>query len=278
MKRILTIQDISCVGKCSLTVALPVLSAAGLETCVLPTAVLSCHTGFSSFTLHDLTPDIAGIERSWEKEHFSFDAVYTGYLSSAEQVSLVQDIVKRFLRPGGLFLVDPAMADHGKLYPGFDMQFAHTLGGLCRSADVAVPNLTEAAMILNQPYRDSGYERSYIQGLLKGLTDMGSRAAVITGVSFDEEHLGVMAYDSSTDEFYEHYTKKIEQSFHGTGDLFASSVTASLMRGKNLQDALRVATEFTLASIEKTRADSNPNWYGVNFEEAIPYFLELLNE
>ncbi len=279
MKRVLTIQDISCVGRCSLTVALPILSAAGLETCVLPTAVLSAHTGFKSFTFHDLTGDIEGIEESWEKEGFRFDAIYTGFLGSAEQVRLVKEIRERFLTDDGIFVVDPAMADHGKLYPSFGPSFVDSMRELVTDCDVSIPNLTEAALLLQVPYDEKAFqERETIQKLLRGLHDLGTEVPILTGVSFDDEHLGSVAYDPKTDSFYEYFTKQEPESFHGTGDIFASAVVSALERGKGYQQVLRVATEFTHRSIEKTLQDPTPNWYGVNFEEAIPDFLQLLAE
>ena len=278
MKKVLTIQDISGVGKCSLTVALPVLSAAGLETCVLPTAVLSCHTGFQSFTFHDLTGEIPAIEDSWETEGFQFDAVYNGYLGSPEQVHLVEDIVSRFLKPGGIYVADPAMADHGKLYPGFDADFPQAMQELCTHADICIPNLTEDCLITGTAYVEEASNRKYIATPLMKPHEQGAAVPILTGVSFDPSYLGAMAYDSEQKSFVEYYTKKEPNAYHGTGDLFASSVVGALVRGRKLPDAIRIATEFTHASIVKTLQDPEPNWYGVNFEEAIPYFLRLLSD
>lgn len=276
MKRVLSIQDISCVGKCSLTVALPVISAAGLETCVLPTAVLSCHTAFQHFTFRDLTADIPAIEQAWEQEKIGFDAVYTGYLGSSQQVQLVLDIVNRFLSSGGAFICDPAMADNGKLYPGFSSSFPEAMVELCRKSQICMPNLTEAALLLKEEYIGEGYDRNYIEGLLRGLADIGVKVPVVTGVSFDPEYLGTMAFDSVQGTFHEYYTKKVPKNFHGTGDLFASAFTAAWVRGKPLDLALKIATETTHTAIEKTLADTHFSWYGVNFEEAIPRFLSLM--
>lgn len=277
MKKVLSIQDISCVGKCSLTEALPVLSAAGLETCVLPTAVLSCHTAFQNYTFRDLTDDIPDIEHSWELEGIQFDSVYTGYLGSAEQIRLVLDIVDRFLKPGGTFLCDPAMADNGKLYPGFPEEFPQEMAKLCAKADVCMPNLTEATLMLNREYIAEGYDRGYIEDILKGLAELGAKVPLITGVSFDPELLGSMAYDSQTGTFSEYYTKREPQSFHGTGDLFASVFTGAWERGKPLDDALKISAEVTHDAIVRTLSDPEPIWYGVNFEESLPYLIELLN-
>ena len=158
MKRVVSIQDISCLGKCSLTVALPIISAMGVETCVVPTAVLSTHTGgFSGFTFHDLTQEVAPIADHWAKEGISFDAIYTGYLGSFEQIHLVSQFFDRFGGQDTLIYVDPAMADNGVLYTGFTPEFAKEMGKLCGKADVIVPNLTEASFMLGVDYVGEDY-------------------------------------------------------------------------------------------------------------------------
>ena len=155
-KRILTVQDISCVGQCSLTVALPILSACGHETAILPSAVLSTHTaGFSGYTFRDLTEDIPGICAHWVKEGIKFDAIYTGYLGTREQIADVAQVFDTLLKEGGKIIVDPAMADHGKLYSGFDMEYARAMGDLCKKADVILPNLTECCLLTGMPFRES---------------------------------------------------------------------------------------------------------------------------
>lgn len=278
MKKVLSIQDISCVGKCSLTVALPVLSAAGLETCVLPTTILSCHTAFQHYTFRDLTGDIPAIEQSWEAENIRFDAIYTGYLGSPQQVRMVQDVLDRFLPSEGNFICDPAMADNGKLYPGFATEFPQTMAKLCGKSDICMPNLTEAALMLDVNYIEEGYTRQYVEGLLRGLADLGVKIPVITGVSFHSASLGAMAFDSQKNTFFEYYTKREPRSFHGTGDLFASAFTGAWVSGKPLELALKIAAETTHTAIEKTLADPHPSWYGVNFEEAIPEYIEWLKK
>ena len=167
MKRALTIQDISCVGKCSLTVALPIISAFGVETSVIPTAVLSTHTAFKNFTFCDLTDEIEKISNAWQKENISFDAIYTGYLGSSKQISIISELFKTFKTKDNFILVDPVMGDNGKLYSGFDQTFADEMALLCKNADVIVPNLTEASFMLHTPYIASGYDEEYIKDLLK---------------------------------------------------------------------------------------------------------------
>ncbi|MCQ2487963.1 MAG: pyridoxamine kinase [Clostridia bacterium] len=279
MKRVVSIQDISCLGKCSLTVALPIISAAGVETAIVPTAVLSTHTAFSGgFTFHDLTGEIDPISEHWKKEGFTFDAIYTGYLGSLEQINIVKKFFDDFKTEGTYIVVDPAMADNGCLYKGFTEDFAKEMATVCAKADICVPNLTEACFMLGEEYKPSGYTREYIENILKGLSALGPRYAVLTGVSFEDDKLGVMAYDKENDTFFEYYNEKIPTSFHGTGDVFASSFTGALMNDLTVEDALKVAVDYTLESIKMTVKEENYNWYGVNFEKAIPKYLELLGE
>ena len=188
MKRILSIQDISCVGKCSLTVALPIISSFGIEAAILPTATLSTHTAFKGFTFRDLTSDISPICRHWQEQNIDFDGIYTGYLGSAEQIDLVLDIFRNF-GDGKLKFVDPAMGDNGKLYPGFDVAFAKNMARLCAAADIIVPNITEACFMLGKPYMASGYDKEYIEDMLRELTDLGCPRAVLTGVGFNDNEL-----------------------------------------------------------------------------------------
>ena len=278
MKRVISIQDISCVGKCSLTVALPIISAMGIETSILPTAVLSTHTMFSGFTFRDLTGDITPIVEHWKKEKFEFDAIYTGYLGSFEQLDLVDQFFTDFKRENNLIFVDPVMADNGKLYPGFTPDFARAMSKLCRQADVVVPNLTEAAFMLGEECCLSGYNEEYIRTTLKKLTALGAKCAVLTGVSFEPGLVGLMGYDSVKDEFFSYYHKKLNVSFHGTGDVFASTAVGALVRGKTLAEALKIAADNTLESIALTIADPEHENYGVRFERAIPKLLKTLGD
>lgn len=268
MKRILTIQDISCVGKCSLTVALPIISSFGIESAILPTATLSTHTAFKGFTFHDLTGDIEPICRHWQEQNIDFDGIYTGYLGSAEQIDLVLDIFRDF-GADKLKFVDPAMGDNGSLYTGFDVAFARNMARLCSAADIIVPNLTEACFMLGKPYIASGYSKEYIEDMLRALTDLGCPRAVLTGVGFNDNELGCYGYDSKTGEFFFDTNEKIPQSFHGTGDIFASVCFSCLMRGKTLEEACSIAADFVCDSMNATLSDETPIWYGVHFEKVL---------
>lgn len=275
MKRIITIQDISCVGKCSLTVALPIISAAGVEAGVIPTAVLSTHTMFPKFTFCDLTDEIDKISDTFLDLGIDFDAVYTGYLGSFRQLSLVSDFIDRF---GGKakVVIDPVMADNGQLYKGFTPEFAASMAKLCAKADLVVPNLTEASFMLGIPYNPD-YDEDYIKEILKKLTELGAKSAALTGISFKDDEIGVYYYDGESGEYYSYFNEKLPVSFHGTGDIYASATVGAMMRGFSVPEALSIAVDFTLLTMKKTLADKDHRFYGVNFEEALPYYIERIN-
>lgn len=274
LKRILTVQDISCVGKCSLTVALPIISAMGVEAAVLPTAVLSTHTMFSGFTFRDLTDDIRPIEEHWKKENIGFDAIYTGYLGSFDQLSIVSEMFDG-IGKNAVKIVDPVMADGGKLYKGFTREFAHEMAKLCGKADVIMPNLTETAFMLDEEYiGGKEYTADDIKALLYKLCALGAKTAAITGVSLEKGKLGVMSLDSSTGKFFYYCREHLPASYHGTGDIFASAFTGALARGKSCDEAFSIAADYTVECIALTLADKDSRDYGVNFEQAIPYLLK----
>lgn len=276
MKRIITIQDISCVGKCSLTVALPIISAAGVETAILPTAVLSNHTAFPEFTFCDLTDEIQSISDKLYGLGIDFDAIYTGYLGSFEQIDLVCGFIDRFGK-GARVVVDPAMADNGVMYKGFTPDFAIKMASLCAKADLVVPNLTEASFMLGIPYNPD-YDEEYIRGVLRSLTSLGARTAALTGIGFKPDEIGVYYYDGERDEYYFYANERLDAAFHGTGDIYASATVGALMRGFSDEQSLSIAVDYTLLTMKKTLADPSHRFYGVNFEEALPYYIERLSE
>lgn len=276
MNRILTIQDISCIGKCSLTVALPIISSFGIETAVLPTAVLSNHTAFKDFTFRDLTEDLENITNLWQKENVQFKSIYTGYLGSIKQIDIVSNIFDKFNSGNTLLIVDPAMADNGKLYTGFDTDFVKKMASLCSKADIIVPNLTEACMMIGLPYVKEHYTEDYVKEILIKLTDLGCKIAVLTGISFDNDKLGAYAYNSQTKEFFSYYNTRLPITFHGTGDIFASTLCGALNKNFSLEKSLKIAVDFTLKSILCTVENPNHNWYGVDFERALPYLTEII--
>ena len=271
--KILTVQDISCVGQCSLTVALPVISACGVETCVLPSAVLSTHTaGFSGYTFRDLTDDMPAINAHWVKEGIAFDAVYTGYLGSAKQIEYVKGLLNTVLAKGGSAVIDPAMADNGKLYPGFDMAFVEEMKGLCALADYVVPNVTEACMLTGEEYKTE-YDRAYVDRLLEGLCALGAKSVILTGISYAEGKTGVVVYKQGSYSYYEH--EKMAKGSHGTGDIYASAFVGALTRGKSAYDAARIAADFTLACIRESQKTPD-HWYGARFEPVLGQLIEML--
>lgn len=272
-KKILTIQDISCVGQCSLTVALPILSAAGLETCILPSAVLSTHTaGFKGYTVRDLTDDIPAIAAHWEKERIRFDAVYTGYLGSTKQIGYVKEIIRKLSSDSGVSIVDPAMADNGKLYPAFDAEYVEAMKGLAFSADIILPNITEACFLTDTDYREE-YDEAWIAGLAEKLLAAGAGTVVLTGVGYRPDTTGVVVLDGSGLRYYEH--RRISKGCHGTGDVYASAFVGALVQGKSAYDAAVIAADYTVACIDVTQGDPQ-HWYGVKFELVLPEYIRML--
>lgn len=276
MKRIVTIQDISCVGKCSLTVALPIISAIGVETAIIPTAVLSTHTMFNDFTCKDLDDQIIPIARHWKKEGITFDAFYTGYLASKEQIQKVINLIDDLKTEKSLVIVDPAMADNGNLYPAFSDDFPFEMAKLCSKADIILPNITEACLMTGTEYK-SVYDSDFAQKVMLKLADMGTKKIILTGVSFDGKY-GVMIYDRESQKFETYFHNKLDTSYHGTGDIFSSAFTGSLVRGKSIMQSVRIASEYTAECIRITTENKNSNWYGVDFEQAIPYLIQELNK
>ena len=271
--RVLTIQDISCVGQCSLTVALPILSACGQETCILPSAVLSTHTaGFTGFTFRDLTEDLPKIGAHWKKEGITFDAVYTGYLGSTEQVGMVKELISGCLKPGAVKLIDPAMADNGKLYPAFDAEYVEAMKTLAKEADVLLPNITEACLLIDEPYPET-YTAADVDRILGKLAALGAKKVVLTGISYRDGKTGVVVFEDGKTAYYEH--KKISKGCHGTGDVYASAFAGALMCGKKTFEAAKIAADFVVKCIENTQDDPS-HFYGVKFEPMLGALIKDL--
>lgn len=276
-KRIAAIHDISGFGKCSLTVALPIISAAGIEVAVMPTAVLSTHTGgFDGYTYRDLTDDMRPMTRHWEALGIEFDAIYSGFLGSFEQISIVKEFIDSFKTADTIVLVDPAMADNGKMYPVFNMDFANEMAGLCAKADIIVPNMTEAAFLLGERYLERPYTHAYIDHLLRKLSSLGPSKVVLTGVTFDEDRLGAASFDKNSGEVYYAFSDTIDGNFHGTGDIFASAMLAAYLSGKTIAQSAQIAVNFTCGSIQRTKDAGTDVRYGVNFEAGIADLIKEL--
>ena len=272
-KKIINVQDISCVGQCSLTVALPVISACGVEASVLPSAVLSTHTaGFKGYTFRDLSDDMPDIVAHWKKENIEFDAIYTGYLGSEKQIDYVKNIFATVASASCVKVVDPAMADNGSLYPGFDMNFVSAMGSLCAEADYVIPNITEAALMTGLEYKIE-YDRAYIDAILAGLCAIGCKNVILTGISYRDGYTGVVTLVDGEYAYYEH--EKMPKGSHGTGDIYASAFVGSLMNGKSVYDSARIAADFCVECIKETQKHEN-HWYGSAFEPVLYKLIEAL--
>ena len=271
-KRILTIQDISCVGQCSMTVALPILSACGHETCILPTALLSTHTGgFGKPSVIHLDDGLEGMWQHWKENDITFDAILVGYLGSIAAIEMTEKILEQMLAPEGISIVDPAMADHGKLYSGFDGAYAEAMERLCRKADMILPNITEAAMFAGVPYREV-LEEDYVREMLEKLAHP---CVILTGVGYRAGETGAAVYSKGALDYYIH--PKVGKNFHGTGDMFAACFTGALMQEKTLKESVKIAADFVCKAIENTCA-APAHWYGVKFETALPDLIRSLQQ
>ncbi len=275
MKRIVTIQDISCVGKCSLTVALPIISAMGIETAVIPTAVLSTHTAFKNFTYRDLTNDLPKIASHWKQEKFNFDGIYTGYLGSIEQIDMLKEFFKQFKTSENFIFIDPVMADNGKLYAGFDTNFVKEMKELCKTADIIVPNITEASYMLEKEYKEN-YSEEEIKHMLIELSNLGPKYVVLTGVSFKDNELGVMSYNKETNKFFTYFKEKVPAKYHGTGDIFASTLVGAITNNNTIEEGLKIAVDYVWKTINDTYKTNKEDAYGVNFETKIPYLINRI--
>lgn len=270
--RILTMQDISSVGQCSLTVALAILSVCGIETCPLPSAVLSTHTGFPDFTFRDLTEDIPSMMAHWQKQGLFFDALYTGYLGNIRQIELVKTLAQSVLNAGAKTFIDPAMADNGKLYVGFDQAFVDAMKTLPAVSDVLLPNITEACLLTDTPYREDG-DVAWMHALAEKLLALGAKNVVLTGVSTEPGKTGVLVIGEAGEEVYTH--RHLEPGTHGTGDIFASVFVGTFLRGKTLGEAAKIAADFTLLAVEETHKEPD-HWYGARFEPVLGRLVQML--
>ncbi len=279
LKRVLAAHDISCFGKCSLTVALPIISACGVETTILPTAVLSTHTGgFTGFTYRDLTEDITPIIDHFKTLPIDFDGVYTGFLGSFEQIEIMINTFERVKSENTIILVDPVMADHGKLYSIFDEKFPAKMKELCQTADIVIPNITEALFMLERDFVEGPYTKEFVEEILTDLRRLGFKNIVLTGVYFDNEKLGAATYDTSSNEINYLMSTKIEGFYHGTGDVFGSALLGALMNDFTLAESTQIAVDFVCECIRKTREAGTDIRFGVNFEQSLDVLLKAINK
>lgn len=271
-KRLLSVQDISCFGKCANTVALPVISAAGVECVALPTALLSTHTGgFTGYTFLDLTQEMQKILAHFSALSLSFDTVYTGYFGSREQLSAVKAAIPSLLREGGMLLIDPVLGDNGKLYSIYDEDYVAAMRAYCRGADIITPNVTEASLLAGLPYEGDGFDAARMDALFAALAELSVGAAVVTGVRYgaDGEEIGVAVMDYKNGRRLSLSAPRIEAPIHGTGDVFASALAAYLLNGFSLRDALSKTIAFMSAALADTVDSLSDHWYGVRFEDSL---------
>lgn len=269
-KKVLTIQDISCYGSCSTTVALALLPSFGFETVILPSAILSTHTsGFKNFTVLDLTSEMPKIVNHWRSEGIRFDAIYTGYIGDARQFDIILDIKKNMLNDGGIFFCDPAMADYGKLYPALDLSIVDGMKRLAKEADILIPNITEASFLTDTPYKDD-FSEEEIEVMARKLLALGSKAVIISGVK-DEKMIGAKYFDNKMVCSY--YQNKREKSYHGTGDLFSSIVLAYILKNEKMPKVLEKSTEFIVKAIDNTIGDETHN-YAPKYEEILKDYIK----
>lgn len=277
--RIAAIHDISGVGKCSLTVALPVISASGVECACLPTALLSTHTGgFENFTFSDLSAEMLPIARHWKEEGIIFDGIYSGYLASAKQEEMLEEIIGLLANKDTKIIVDPVMADNGKYYSNLGHDMCLAFRRLCGRAHIITPNITEAALLTDLPYMEGPHDEEYLSSLVNGLSKLCCGVIAITGVRPDRDSIGVYAVDTKTGESCLSASRAEEGVFCGTGDLFASALAALMLRGAGLKDAVETSTLLVSESIGRTVRRGTPRRNGVDFEGALPNYIRRVAE
>ena len=266
-KRLITIQDLSCFGKCSITVALPVISALGIETVVLPTAVLSTHTGeFKNYTFHPLHDEFRGISGHWESLGIEFDAIYVGYIGSSELIDAVSDFIDKFKKQNTVVFIDPAMADNGKFYSGLDGEYAKKLATLCKKADIISPNMTEA-MILSGNSPENYKDAENLEIIAKSLSSLCEKV-IITGVH-SEKTISTIAYEKGDDSLFFAEKPIYEGVFYGSGDLFASAFIGMYIKGASLSESTKIASDFVNDCILNTLDEREQYWYGLKFEQSL---------
>lgn len=279
LKRVAAVHDISGIGKCSLTAAIPVISAAGIETAVMPTAVLSTHTGnISGFTYRDLTDDLIPFAKHWKSLGVKFDGIYSGFLGSTKQVDIVCGFIDEFKTENTVVIVDPAMADGGKMYTTFDDEFAKEMILLCRKADIIVPNLTEAAFLLGEEYIEPPYSKDYIERIIKKLLEIGPSMVVLTGVCFKDDEIGCAVGCRNESEIFYKLSEKYPGIYYGTGDLFASALTGAYLSGKSIFESAEIALDFTCGAIKRTFEAGTDTRLGVNFEQGLSEYIKRIGE
>jgi len=265
--RVAAIHDMSGFGRCSLTVAIPVLSAMGVQCCPLPTAFLSTHTGgFQEFTFLDMTEEMPKVADHWRSLDLEFAAIYSGFLGSERQIGIVEDFIRDFRRTGTVVVVDPVMGDDGAVYQTYTPAMCSGMARLAEAADVITPNLTEAAFLLGQPYDALPAGEVGLADIVRALSLGGKRSVVLTGASLGPGMTGAMCFDAQIGRTEAVQTEFVYRPLHGTGDVFASVLTGALVKGTPLIEAARRAAVFVHACAVRTVAEELPTREGVDFE------------
>jgi len=269
-KRVVAIHDLSGYGRISLTVAIPILNTMGCNVCPLPTAILSSGTQFSKFTFLDLTEEMKKMITAWKELNLEFDAFYSGYLASSEQIDIVKDFIAYFKKENNLVVVDPVLGDNGKLYTGFDNQIVVKMRELIRIADVITPNLTELSFLLDRPFQEE-YSDSELKKIMLELSEQGPQIVIITNVPVlnDLRHTSVYAYNRSGGRFWKATCPYLPAHYPGMGDTFASVITGALMQGDSLPMALDRATQFCYQGIRATFGYDYDKREGVLLEKVL---------
>lgn len=278
MKRCLTIQDYSCMGRCSLTVALPILSSLGVETVGLPTAILSNHTAFDDWSYFDLSSHLLKFVDKWEKYNDHFDCIYTGYLGNG-QGKIVEKIIQKLKREDTIVVIDPAFGDNGKLYPGFSKLHVDEMVSLLKYADIICPNVTETNFLLGTDYKSDFLDEIKMQRLTTSLSKFGPSKIVVTGLLTDNNEAGYGIFDRNEHNMRFYFSKKLKGSYHGAGDTFASTFVGSYLNGLPIFESVKIAHNFVHKCMKEDIAHNIDGvLYGLEFESQLPYLLKMVEK
>lgn len=273
-RRILAVHDISCLGRCSLTVALPVLSAMGFETTILPTSILSTHTGgFEGYTCRDLARDMLSVSQHWRALGLRFDAIFTGWMGTHRHIEYMASVLEAFSE-GAKFVVDPVMGDNGRLYATLDQDYVEAMRRLSARAHVLLPNITEAALLTHTDLPRPGYDRRWVEDTLRRLLEMGAQTAILTGVSLNPRRIGAAALSREGSSIIYCDDDYIPGMWHGAGDVFASALTGACLDGIPLDRALRLAVDFTARCIRRTQLAGTDERLGLQFEPELAWLIK----
>ncbi len=278
-KKVLAVHDLSCVGRCSLSVILPILSCMEVQVCPLPTAILSTHLGgFSTVSFSDFSSHIPSFSAHWQREGVQFDSIYSGFLASIAQIEIVSQLIDDFSASRPLVLVDPVMGDEGKLYSVYTGEMQERIKKLIRKADIITPNYTEAGFLLGLPYQSLVSQAELLEPWLVKLSELGPQRIVVTGVPLPNQQVANLSYDRHTRQFRYNTSKLIPARYPGTGDVFASVLLGEVLRGTALPDAVERAGSFVFSAVEQTYAAATLTREGVLLERSLKKLLEAAHE